>query len=79
VAVIEQATTPQQRVTAHPIREYRAAVQGRSYASPSLIIIGKVAALHAAFGWKADSQDGELYFPPVYTNADQQLKKKLVC
>jgi len=76
VAVIEQATTPQQRVTALPIREYLAAAGGTQYASPSLIIIGKVAALHQAFGWKSDAADEQLYFPPV---VEQQIKKKLVC
>ena len=76
VAVIEQATTPQQRITAYPVREYLAAAKGRVYASPSLIVIGKVAALHASFGWKAEAGNGDLYFPPV---VEQILKKKLVC
>ncbi|MBS1602006.1 MAG: uroporphyrinogen-III C-methyltransferase [Bacteroidetes bacterium] len=76
VAVIEQATTPQQRVTALPVHEYIAAAGGTQYASPSLIIIGKVAALHQAFGWKSDATEEQLYFPPV---VEQQIKKKLVC
>ncbi len=76
VAVIEQATTPQQSVRTYPVREYLAAARGNVYASPSLIIIGKVAALHADFQWKMDSGDGTLYFPPV---VEQILKKKLVC
>jgi len=76
VAVIEQATTPQQRVTALPVHEYIASAGGATYASPSLIIIGKVAALHQTFGWKGDAADEQLYFPPV---VEQQIKKKLVC
>jgi len=76
VAVIEQATTPQQRVTALPVHEYIATAGGTHYASPSLIIIGKVAALHRTFGWKGDATDEQLYFPPV---VEQQIKKKLVC
>jgi uroporphyrin-III C-methyltransferase len=76
VAVIEQATTPQQRVRTFPVREYLASARGSVYASPSLIIIGKVAALHAGFRWKMDGGDGSLYFPPV---VEQILKKKLVC
>ncbi|HMI62905.1 MAG TPA: SAM-dependent methyltransferase, partial [Puia sp.] len=76
VAVIEQATTPQQRITAIPVREYLPAAKGNIYASPSLIVIGRVAALHASFGWKAETGNGELYFPPV---VEQILKKKLVC
>jgi uroporphyrin-III C-methyltransferase/precorrin-2 dehydrogenase/sirohydrochlorin ferrochelatase/uroporphyrin-III C-methyltransferase len=76
VAVIEQATTPQQRVTAHPVSEYLDKAKDACYASPSLVVIGKVAALHADFQWKMDSGDGTLYFPPV---VEQILKKKLVC
>ncbi|HTI89995.1 MAG TPA: uroporphyrinogen-III C-methyltransferase [Puia sp.] len=76
VAVIEQATTPQQCITAFPVKEYLAAAKGRDYASPSLIVIGRVAALHASFGWKAEMGNGELYFPPV---VEQIVKKKLVC
>lgn len=76
VAVIEQATTPQQQITAHPIREYLGKTGNKEYASPSLIVIGKVAALHAEFGWKAENSDGTLYFPPV---VEQLVKKKLVC
>jgi len=76
VAVIEQATTPQQRITAIPVREYLAVAKGSIYTSPSLIVIGRVAALHASFGWKTETGNGELYFPPV---VEQILKKKLVC
>ncbi len=76
VAVIEQATTPQQRITAYPVREYLAEAKGSVYVSPSLIVIGRVAALHASFGWKAETGNGEFYFPPV---VEQILKKKLVC
>jgi uroporphyrin-III C-methyltransferase len=76
VAVIEQATTPQQRITAIPVREYLSAAKGSIYTSPSLIVIGRVAALHASFGWKTETGNGELYFPPV---VEQILKKKLVC
>ena len=76
VAVIEQATTPQQRITAIPVREYLATAKGSIYASPSLIVIGRVAALHASFGWKGGNGNGELYFPPV---VEQIVKKKLVC
>jgi hypothetical protein len=35
------------------------------YVSPTLIIIGKVAALHDSFKWLPDSDSRELYFKPV--------------
>jgi uroporphyrin-III C-methyltransferase len=63
VAVIEQATTPMQRVTAYPVHDYLAAAAGSAYASPTLIIIGKVAALHADFHWLPDSTGDVQYFP----------------
>lgn len=65
LAVIEQATTPQQKVTHIPIHEYLAAHRGSSYTSPSLIVIGKVAALHQSFKWLPDSHTDTPYFAPV--------------
>jgi len=72
IAVIEQATTPCQRVTAYPIHDYAAAAAGTQYASPTLIVIGKVAALHADFHWLPDSTGDALYFPSL-------LKSTVIC
>lgn len=69
IAVIEQATTPQQRVHSYPIYEYLPAAGGSAWQSPSLIIVGKVAALHAAFQWIPSTGDAALYFPPVRQQA----------
>ena len=74
VAVIEQATTPMQRVSAWPIHAFLPAMAGVRYASPTLIIIGRVAALHDSFQWLADSRDNELYFPSI-----ELPKKTVVC
>jgi uroporphyrin-III C-methyltransferase len=81
VAVIEQATTPQQRVSGYPIHQYLPVASGRSYSSPSLIVIGKVAALQSVYQWIPEPQDEntELYFPPVQQREEQPIKKKLVC
>ena len=65
VAVIEQATTPLQHVSNGPIHDYLSTRRGKTYVSPSLIIIGKVAALHADFGWLSDSNSKTPYFAPV--------------
>ena len=72
IAVIEQATTPMQRVAACPVHDYLQAAAGSSYASPTLIIIGRVAALHDSFQWLADSHSSDLYFPSI------ELPKKIV-
>jgi uroporphyrin-III C-methyltransferase/precorrin-2 dehydrogenase/sirohydrochlorin ferrochelatase/uroporphyrin-III C-methyltransferase len=68
VAVIEQATTPMQKVHSWPVREYLASAAGSGYASPTLIIIGRVAALHSSFQWLANSRSKELYFPSITKN-----------
>lgn len=72
VAVIEQATTPLQRVASYPVHQYLAAAAGSCYASPTLVIVGRVASLHASFQWLANSRSKDLYFPPI------QLPKKIV-
>jgi uroporphyrin-III C-methyltransferase len=63
LAVIEQATTPMQNVMSCPIHEYLP--DGKTHISPTLIIIGKVAALHETFGWLPDSDSKESYFKSV--------------
>jgi uroporphyrin-III C-methyltransferase len=68
VAVIEQATTPMQRVTAYPVHDYLGAAAGSSYASPTLVIIGKVAALHADFHWLPDDPGHAQYFAALTKN-----------
>src|SRR5579872_4171738 len=67
IAIIEQATTPAQRVSSFPVHDYLAVAAGSSYASPTLIIIGKVAALHQTFQWLPDHTAGEPYFYPLQT------------
>lgn len=72
IAVIEQATTPMQRVTAYPVHDYLPAAAGTQYTSPTLIIIGKVAALHADFHWLPDNPAHAPYFPEI-------SKKMTIC
>jgi uroporphyrin-III C-methyltransferase len=65
IAVIEQATTPVQRVFGCPIHEYRSRWGGQQYISPALIIIGKVASLHQQFQWMEQQGDRLPYFDSV--------------
>lgn len=77
IAVIEQATTPQQNIVHYPVHAYLENAAGSSYASPTLIIIGKVAALHASFGWLPNSDSKEQYFTPLsIAGADLYNNKK---
>ncbi len=80
VAVVEQATTPQQRVHHYPVSAYLNAAAGASYASPTLVIIGKVAALHTSFGWVPNSSSNEHYFTPLsVASTDLFIKNSPIC
>ena len=66
LAVIEQATTPQQHVTVSSLCDYDKNISGKQFSSPSLVIIGKVVALHNKFAWLPNSNGKtELYFKPI--------------
>jgi len=62
IAVIEQATTPFQKVHVSTFSEYEENLKGKDFISPSLVIIGKVVGLHEQFGWITNSESNESYF-----------------
>lgn len=65
LAVIEQATTPYQQVHISLLSEYAENLKDKIFLSPSLIIIGKVVALHDTYRWFEGSNTGEYYFKPL--------------
>ena len=65
LAVIEQATTPFQKVYTTNLYKYEESLKGKSFLSPSLVIIGKVVALHEQFAWLTNSNSNEYYFKPI--------------
>jgi uroporphyrin-III C-methyltransferase/precorrin-2 dehydrogenase/sirohydrochlorin ferrochelatase/uroporphyrin-III C-methyltransferase len=64
-AVVEQATTPHQHVQMFTLEEYILKQNDTTFVSPSLVIMGRVAALHAQFGWLPNSADRSQYFKPL--------------
>jgi uroporphyrin-III C-methyltransferase len=64
LAIIEQATTPQQSVQVFNVYEYEMRPSTKRSGLPTLIIIGKVAGLYEQFKWLPDSQGNE-YFRPL--------------
>ena len=62
IAVVEQATTPFQRIHVSSFSQYGENLRGKEFISPSLVIIGKVVGLHEQFGWIANSESNEPYF-----------------
>ncbi|MEO5595348.1 MAG: uroporphyrinogen-III C-methyltransferase [Chitinophagaceae bacterium] len=65
LAVIEQATTPLQHVHISSIDNYNKNRKGQRFISPSIVIIGKVVALHEQFAWLTNSNSKEYYFKPM--------------
>jgi uroporphyrin-III C-methyltransferase/precorrin-2 dehydrogenase/sirohydrochlorin ferrochelatase len=63
IAIVEQATTPNQRVFAFPVNEFTE--NERAYKSPAIVIIGKVAKLHEKFQWNQEQDKDGNFFPSV--------------
>jgi uroporphyrin-III C-methyltransferase/precorrin-2 dehydrogenase/sirohydrochlorin ferrochelatase/uroporphyrin-III C-methyltransferase len=65
LAIVEQATTPFQRVRITNLYDFEKEFKGASFISPSLIIIGHVVSLHEKFKWLENSDSNEYYFKPI--------------
>ncbi|MEI9934926.1 MAG: SAM-dependent methyltransferase [Ferruginibacter sp.] len=65
LAVIEQSTTPMQQVHITNFYDYHQTLKGKTFASPSLVIIGRVVALHEQFAWIKSSDTEQDYFKPL--------------
>ncbi|UAY52983.1 uroporphyrinogen-III C-methyltransferase [Ferruginibacter albus] len=74
LAVIEQATTPLQNVRVVNLYEYAQQFENEKFVSPSLVIIGKVVALHERFAWLSNQQTKENYFKAVNGDTDAITK-----
>ena len=74
IAVVEQATTPYQKVFAHPFYEFAKATAGKKFKSPSLVIVGKVAQLHSEFKWMKESGEEREFFKPLTENNFKSLQ-----
>ena len=65
LAVIEQATTPVQKVYTSGLYDFKENLGDKTFFSPSLVIIGRVVALHQQFGWLPNSESDVEYFKPL--------------
>jgi uroporphyrin-III C-methyltransferase len=70
LAIIEQATTPLQNVHITSLYDFAANFKGRSFVSPSIVIIGKVVALHQKYAWLNNSESSDHYFKPVLPDSN---------
>jgi uroporphyrin-III C-methyltransferase/precorrin-2 dehydrogenase/sirohydrochlorin ferrochelatase/uroporphyrin-III C-methyltransferase len=79
IAVISQATTPYQQILVGSFDGYENELMGNTFVSPSLVIIGKVVALHKSFNWFNNIKSDEYYFKPVDELVQNVLPKQAIC
>ncbi|MCQ9633491.1 uroporphyrinogen-III C-methyltransferase [Chryseobacterium sp. WG23] len=65
IAVVEQATTPYQKVYTSSFDDFNETFGDKNFASPSLVIIGKIVHLHEKFSWMENAEQEGLYFKSV--------------
>ncbi|WP_241285823.1 uroporphyrinogen-III C-methyltransferase [Chryseobacterium arthrosphaerae] len=65
IAVIEQATTPYQKVYTASFDDFNTRFGNKNFASPSLVVIGRVVNLHEEFSWLENAEQEGLYFKSV--------------
>lgn len=65
IAVIEQATTPYQKVYTSSFDDFSKTLGDKNFASPSLVVIGKIVNLHEEFSWLENAEQDGLYFKSI--------------
>lgn len=63
IAVMEQVTTPAQRIRSYSLAEFVRAAP--DMASPTLLVIGQVVKLYEQFAWWHEHATDELFFEPI--------------
>lgn len=72
MAIIGQATTPQQQTVVCALEDYESIFEGREHVSPTIVIIGRVVDLHHSFAWIKNNESPKEYF----TNRPTAVKTK---
>jgi uroporphyrin-III C-methyltransferase/precorrin-2 dehydrogenase/sirohydrochlorin ferrochelatase/uroporphyrin-III C-methyltransferase len=77
LAVVEQATTPYQRVYTASLYEYETVMKDYKFLSPALVIIGRVVSLHQQFEWFMVKEKQEAYFNGVAGSVTKEKQMAL--
>ncbi|MGH1517217.1 uroporphyrinogen-III C-methyltransferase [Chryseobacterium sp. JK1] len=65
IAIIEQATTPYQKVYTSSFEDFNRTFGNKTFVSPSLVVVGKIVNLHEEFAWLENTEKEGLYFKSV--------------
>ncbi len=74
LAVVEQATTPYQQIHTCSLYDFEVKLASRKFLSPTLVVIGRVVALHQTYQWHQSRPDKVEYFkaePLINQESDQ--------
>jgi uroporphyrin-III C-methyltransferase/precorrin-2 dehydrogenase/sirohydrochlorin ferrochelatase/uroporphyrin-III C-methyltransferase len=74
MAVIEQATTPQQQVYCFNIHQYSRQATVEKFRSPALIIVGKTPGLHEQFRWMQTGDKSQDYFRELTGKLNEEAR-----
>jgi len=75
LAIIEQATTPMQKVYSSTMERFSNELGGQHFLSPTLIVVGQVVSLHNELRWLEENFSGEeLYFKPVTKKKSEEAR-----
>jgi uroporphyrin-III C-methyltransferase/precorrin-2 dehydrogenase/sirohydrochlorin ferrochelatase/uroporphyrin-III C-methyltransferase len=79
LAVIEQATTPEQYIVTTTFKDYAVTLKGKKFNSPALAIVGDVVELHSQFAWRENHSTRLNYFDELESKlaSIEQPEKKL--
>ncbi len=75
LAVIEQATTPYQKVYTTSLYDYETTLKDKTFFSPTLVIIGKVVGLYKQFAWRNEEEMAVEYFGKLYERAATKVEQ----
>ena len=73
--VVEQATTSKQYVHQFLLEDFLSEQTDAGFISPSIIIVGKVAALYDRFSWYHNQSDRSAYFQPLHDSLGLTFNK----
>ena len=78
ITIIKQATTPYQQVISYQFSELNEAPKEQNFISPSILVIGKAAALHEIYRWQHElpSDQIESFFRPSTKSAVEVINSK---
>ncbi|MFT4204630.1 MAG: uroporphyrinogen-III C-methyltransferase [Chitinophagaceae bacterium] len=80
LAIIQQATTPYQKVQSFSFEQLKRKQPAHRFVSPSLVVVGTVVALHEKYDWfDTESHSGQYFQPADHCKKMQKVAQGVKC